>query len=153
MHHYTFKNLSISYLNTWPTNAERREEADHLSLRSQYDYYVPFSRLCAFDTRPLVLFPKLWNEFTSPCKSTANKNIFKKELKTYFLEKLSDNYQCTRLLSPHCHLQTYYSSYLNVALMRLGLGYRAGVGVQCVPPACALVILSLFPIHSTPWAA
>jgi hypothetical protein len=104
MHNYTFKNLPISYLNTWPTNAERREEDDHLNLRNQYDYYVPFSRLCAFDTRPLVLFPKLWNELTSPCKSTANKNIFKKELKTYFLEKLSDNYQCTRLLCPHCHL-------------------------------------------------
>jgi hypothetical protein len=38
MHHYTFKNLAISYLNTWPTNAERREEADHLNLCNQYDY-------------------------------------------------------------------------------------------------------------------
>ncbi len=40
---------------------------------------------------------KLWSSLedtgTNSCKSTANKNVFKKELKSYFLEKLSGNYQ------------------------------------------------------------
>jgi hypothetical protein len=104
MHNYSFNKLPTSFLNTWPTDAERREDSDHLNLCNQDDLYVPFTRLSSMDNCPHVLFPKLWNEFTNPCKSTANKIFFKKELKSYFLEKLSDNYQCTRLLCPNCHL-------------------------------------------------
>jgi hypothetical protein len=41
MHHYFFINVPITYLNPWPSNAERRENADHLNLCNQHDYYVP----------------------------------------------------------------------------------------------------------------
>jgi hypothetical protein len=88
MHHYFFINVPISYLNPWPSNAEKREKVDHLNLCLQDDYCVPFTRLSLVDSHPLVLFPKLWHESISPCKSTSNKSIFKKEPKSYFLEKL-----------------------------------------------------------------
>ncbi len=65
--------------------------------------YVPLARLSSCGGRPLLYFPKLWNGFFNPIKTTSNKNIFKKDLILYFLEKLSDNYQCNRLLCPqHC---------------------------------------------------
>jgi hypothetical protein len=104
MHHYTFKYLPQSFQNTWCTVAETREDPDHPTLRNEEDYHIPFVRLSSCDTRPLVYFPRLWNEFVNPIKSIPNKNTFKKELKVYFMDKLSDNYQCDRLLCHHCHL-------------------------------------------------
>ncbi len=68
---------------------ERREEVD-LNFRNQNYYYLPFSRLRSIDICPIVIFPKLWKEFTSPWKFTANKNFFKKELNTYLQDNLLD---------------------------------------------------------------
>jgi hypothetical protein len=104
MHQYKFKFLPHSFSNTWLTNSQRNEDNNFPVLRNEDDYYVPLSRLRSSDYDPLIYFPKLWNDFPSIIRSTANRNIFKKELKTHFLEKLSDNYQCDRLLCPHCHL-------------------------------------------------
>ncbi len=104
MHHYTFKYLPQSFQNTWCTVAETREDPDHPTLRNEEDYHIPFVRLSSCDTRPLVYFPRLWNKFVNPIKSIPNKNTLKKELNVYFMDKLSDNYQCDRLLCHHCHL-------------------------------------------------
>ncbi len=35
-----------------------------------------------------------------------SKNLFKKELKSHFLDKLADDYKCGRLLCPHGHLSS-----------------------------------------------
>jgi hypothetical protein len=107
MHLYKNDLLPISFRNTWVTNAMRREDMDAPTLRNHDDYYVPPARLSSVDLHPLVYFPKLWNNFINDFNligSTANKDVFKKELKTHFLSKLSDNFQCDRLLCPHCHL-------------------------------------------------
>jgi hypothetical protein len=106
MYLFTFKLLPDSFNDTWLTNADRREEEDddRAILRSEDDYFVPFARLSSIAIQPLVSFPKLWNDFTNPCKSTSSKTLFKKELKKHFLEKLDSNYKCNRLLCIHCHL-------------------------------------------------
>jgi hypothetical protein len=104
MHQHYFKQLPASFGSTWSTNAERRDDAHHIALRNEEDYYVPRSRLNSMDNHPLVYFPKIWNEFPSLIKSIGNKIIFKIELKKHFLDKLSENYKCNQLLFPHCDL-------------------------------------------------
>ncbi len=64
---------------------------------------LAFMRLQSTNIHPLIYFPKLWNNFPSKIRSTSNQNIFKKELKSHFLDQLSDNFKCGRLLCPHCH--------------------------------------------------
>jgi hypothetical protein len=104
MHQHKYNTLPVSFRDTWITNSERREDADAPVLRNEDDYFVPFTRLHSTDAHPLNYFPKIWNDFPMMIRSTSNKNIFKKETKDHFLEQLSDNYVCDRLLCPHCHL-------------------------------------------------
>jgi hypothetical protein len=107
MYLHKFKHLPVSFRDTWILNAERREESYLPTLRDDEDYYIPFSRLSSTDTQPLVHFPKKWNEFMRDFSNIGlipSKNQFKKELKSHFLDKLSDDYKCGRLLCPHCHL-------------------------------------------------
>ncbi len=103
---YNFNLLSSSFSNTWTTNFDRRrrENLDQPMLCNDSDFYVPFARTVATCNQPLIYYPKLWNAFTDPCKSTSKKSIFKKELKKYFLDKLDPNFVCARLLYPHCRL-------------------------------------------------
>jgi hypothetical protein len=106
MYLYTFKHLPASFNNIWIKNSQRRGEngEDRIVLRNEDDYFVPFARLSSIAAHPLLYFPKLWNEFEDPCKSTNSKVQFKKELKKHFLDQLDANYRCNRLLCPHCHL-------------------------------------------------
>jgi hypothetical protein len=105
MRQHKFNNLPVSFGDTWITNAERREDNEDLpALHNQEDYYVPFTRLQSTDIHPLIYFPKLLNNFPSEIRSTSHQNILKKELKAPFLDQLSDNFKCGRLLCPHCHL-------------------------------------------------
>jgi hypothetical protein len=79
MHQHYFKQLPASFGSTWSTNTERRDAVHHIALQNEEDYYEPLSRLSSTDNHPLVYFPKIWNEFPSSIKSTANKIIFKIE--------------------------------------------------------------------------
>jgi hypothetical protein len=107
MHQHKFKHLPASFNNTWTTNAERWGNSERPTLRDEEDYYIPHTRLCSLDQQPLVYFPKIWNDFVKEfgtIGSIPSKTLFKKELKSHFLNKLTDDYQCGRLLCPHCHL-------------------------------------------------
>jgi hypothetical protein len=101
-----FNHLPASFNNVWIKNSDRRGETgeERIVLRNEDDYFVPLARLSSIAIHPLVYYPKLWNEFVNPCKSTSSKILFKKELKKYFLDQLDANYKCNRLLCPHCHL-------------------------------------------------
>jgi hypothetical protein len=65
MHQHCFKQPPASFGSTWFTNAKRRDDANHIALRNNEDYYEPLSRLSSTDNHPLVYFPKIWNEFPS----------------------------------------------------------------------------------------
>jgi hypothetical protein len=67
-------------------------------------FTTEYEHSCMLNAHPLIYFPKIWNDCSVMIRSTPNKNIFKKETKDHFLEKLSDNYVRDRLLCPHCHL-------------------------------------------------
>ncbi len=89
-----------------PKNTERWENSKQPTLRDEEDYYIPHTRLCSLDRQPLVYFPKSWNDFVKEfgtIGSIPSKTLLKKELKSHFLNKLTDDYQCGRLLCPHCH--------------------------------------------------
>jgi hypothetical protein len=62
MHQHYFKQLPASFGSTWSTNAERRNDAHHIALRNDEDYYDPLSRLSSTDNHPLVYFPKILYE-------------------------------------------------------------------------------------------
>ena len=74
-------------------------------LRNNDDLFIPQSRLVLTDKFPLVYYPTLWcNLDNYDIKIQRNKNVFNNKLKEYFLQKLKTDYECGRLLCPHCHL-------------------------------------------------
>jgi hypothetical protein len=106
MYLHKFAHLPVSFRDMWISNAERTMDADPPAVCDEED--VPYSRLCSSNCQPLVYFPRLWDEFMHSCNiglfGIPHKNLFERELKAHFLGKLSDDYQCSRLLCPHFHL-------------------------------------------------
>jgi hypothetical protein len=116
IHQHYFKQLPASFGSTWSTNAERRDEVHHIALRNEEDYCEPLSRLSSTDNHPLVYFPKIWNEFQSLIKSTANKIILKLSYKNTFwinFLKIINVIDCsapiaTYNLQPICRLERFH---------------------------------------------
>ena len=106
MHSYIQGHLPKSFNNIWVTEGERRQDINlAYVLRNRNNLYTPAPKLNSLCQHPLFLFPKLWHEFPDETiKIIRNKLEFKIKLKKYYLDKLSSNYKCTRLLCPHCHL-------------------------------------------------
>ncbi len=79
-------------------NARRR-------LRSDDEQYLPPCRLTTLSKFPYYNLPRTWSNFEDESiKIVRNKLEFKLKLKEYFLNLLSANIACTRLLCPTCHL-------------------------------------------------
>ncbi len=105
IHQFTSNHLPVSFSYTWYLNTIRREDQSGPVLRNEVDYFVPISHLVSTEKHPLVLFPKVWNEFMDlEIKTVSQKNQFNILLKNYYLESLSAGYKSTRLLCPFCHL-------------------------------------------------
>jgi hypothetical protein len=70
-------------------NFERSSREDpgsytlQLLIPNDANYLVPLSRMATVANQPLIYYPKLWNEFIGPCKSTSSELIFKKELQIF----------------------------------------------------------------------
>lgn len=95
--------LPSTFIEEWPTNAERRD--DYMILRNQEDLFVPFARTTFAERLPLTSFPKIWSDFDSnEIKILRNKLEFKNKIKKLFLDRLSNEVVCQRLLCPRCHL-------------------------------------------------
>jgi len=73
-------------------------------LRNDDEFFVPFSRLEQVALFPNILLPRLWNNLPAELVHTANRISFHKELKKFYLSKLSNVPNCNRLLCPACHL-------------------------------------------------
>ena len=90
--------LPSALCNTWTKNSERNE-AHHYALRNQDDFYIVTSRLTKFSKlSALYSIPKVWNSFPN----SEIKILLK--LKKVFLDNLNEEFICSRLLCPHCHL-------------------------------------------------
>jgi hypothetical protein len=103
MHQFVNNHLPSSFVNTWTTNAARREETmDQYYM--MHKIFVPFSCLTSAEKHPLISFPRTWNELDSlEIKLTSSKSQFNRLLKHFFLEKLKENFVCECLLCSHCH--------------------------------------------------
>ena len=109
-HRFTVNELPSSFQGAWMRNVNRRGESENetqIVLRNNQNYYIPQSRLISTDRFPLYNLPRIWSDFTeTEIKNSISENEFNSKLKLNLLGKLSSNYTCTRLLCPHCHLQT-----------------------------------------------
>jgi hypothetical protein len=105
MHDYVNSNLPSSFINVWQTNSDMRDPENFMQLRNDHEFFIPFSRLESCRKFPMYDFPRLWNDFPNDeIKSITSRILFKKSVKGYFLDKLSDIIVCNRLLCPSCHL-------------------------------------------------
>ena len=94
------------YNNVWITAEAHFNLVEiQYTLRNRENFYIPICRLTSLDNHPYFLFPKLWQNFDNEdIKIIRDKLEFKVKLKNYFLDQLADNYMCSRLLCPHCHI-------------------------------------------------
>jgi hypothetical protein len=73
MSDYKYRNLSISFADTWKLNSEIRNQNNIMALRNDNEYCVPFVRLDIFKRFPFSDFLRTWNEFVSvEIKSTSS---------------------------------------------------------------------------------
>lgn len=107
MQNYVQGFLPSIYNDLWITAAAQYNDGEiRYALRNSENLYIPLCRLATLNNHPYFLFPKLWSNFDDESvKIIRDKSEFKSKLKLYFLNKLSVNYSCTRLLCPHCHIQ------------------------------------------------
>ena len=74
-------------------------------LRNDDGIRLPTSRLNQFNNFPLYIISPLWSAFDQEdIKIHHNTILFNNLLKQYFLSKLDESYQCSRLLCQQCHL-------------------------------------------------
>ena len=107
MQNFIYGLLPESIMEDWELLRNRRQDQVNVVLRNHDDIFVPMARTTHCERLPFISFPKTWNSFNEPTiKIIINKLEFKFKLKQYFLGKLSENYLCTRLLCPRCHLNT-----------------------------------------------
>ena len=103
MHSFVFNFLPSSFADTWHLNNSRHSESNY-QLRNEDDFYVPLARTEFLKNFPLTNLPKLWNSLPPDLKMIRQKLAFKIKLKELFLNNLDENFRCTRLLCPVCHL-------------------------------------------------
>ena len=105
MQQFTQQYLPVALNNMWITNNERRQNEAHVMLRNADLLHIPLARTLFTSKHPLTTFPQLWADFPDESiKFIRNKIEFNSTLKKYFINELSANINCGRLLCPDCHL-------------------------------------------------
>ena len=105
MQQFTQNLLPVALNNMWVTNNVRRQNEAHVMLRNANLLHIPLARNLQTSKHPLTTFPQLWADFPDESiKFIRNKIEFNRILKKYFLNELSANVNCGRLLCPDCHL-------------------------------------------------
>ena len=95
--------LPPSFNDTWVLNAIRNIGDNDIQLRNFNQLQPIHSNLNNLDLFPLFNFPKIWQEFPDEQIKILRKiSDFDLKLKNYFLNDLSENINCNRLLCPAC---------------------------------------------------
>jgi len=85
--------------------ARQQQNLHNYPLRNSENLYIPPARLATTEKHPYHIIPKIWSEFDEPAiKYIRNKDEFNSKLKKHFLDKIPNNYQCSRLFCPSCRL-------------------------------------------------
>ena len=105
-HSFFYKTLPSEFNGTWNSVLEQRAiTGDNqlvYNLRNNNDIYVPPFRTKFLSRFPLYNLPNLWNLLPSNLKEISSKSQFAINIKKFYLNKLSENYNCTRILCPAC---------------------------------------------------
>jgi len=106
MQKFQFGLLPAAFVDVWTTMAARQQQNLHnYPLRNSENLYIPPARLATTEKHPYHIIPKIWSEFDEPAiKYIRNKDEFNSKLKKHFLDKIPNNYQCSRLFCPSCRL-------------------------------------------------
>lgn len=107
MQQFSSGHLPKIFTNIWTTNAARQQYLNlhNYPLRNSDYLYIPPARLKLTERHPLHLFPRMWADFNlHEVKHIRDKQEFNFKYKQILLNSLQDNYRCTRLLCPRCHL-------------------------------------------------
>ena len=84
MHTFHFKQLPLSFADTWTTNIERNPER---ALRNANDLFIPPHRVEFVKRLPLYTLPSAWN--TAPGeKLNPRQHLYLKELKNVLLSSI-----------------------------------------------------------------
>ncbi len=103
MQRFTQNFLPASFGDVWVRNNIRNEGENEIMLQNRDALNIPFSRLFSLDRHPLILFPKIWEDFPDhQIKFISNRIEFDEKLKKHFLSKLSENPSCNRLFCYSC---------------------------------------------------
>jgi hypothetical protein len=103
MHNYIYGYLPVSFENTWTTNRIRRDGQAQVELRNDDGINIPYSRTRLSGLQPLIAFPSIWENFPEEeIKFQRNHLEFGARLKKFYLDGLSQEVICNRLLCPAC---------------------------------------------------
>ena len=103
MHRFTQKFLPTSFCDTWVFNSIRNIGENEIQLRNHDQIQQFHSTLAKLDLFPLFHFPKIWQDFgDEQIKIIRKPATFDLKLKNIFLDDLSSNFICNRLLCPAC---------------------------------------------------
>jgi hypothetical protein len=95
MFDYNHSNLPVTYQNLWRRNFLTRNADNDMALHNDNDFYIPLCRLESYKIFSLYELPRLWNEFDDDdIKHLCSRSLFKKSIKSYYLEKLASNVSC-----------------------------------------------------------
>ncbi len=102
-----------AFNHTWIQNSQRivnatrntvENENVRRCLRNSDELYLPPCRLTTLSKFPYYNLPRTWSNFDDEnIKIIRNKLEFNQKLKKHFLDLLSANILCTRLLCPTCY--------------------------------------------------
>jgi hypothetical protein len=87
------------------TPQPHRAQATPMVLRNDAEFYIPVSRLTQCSLLPYYSLPRIWltfDQLNPGISILRDKKEFNKELKTYFINKLSSTIKCNRLLCASC---------------------------------------------------
>ena len=95
MHDYSNKRLPISFHDFYPDPRHGRSTTRSCEL----NVYIPKSRTNFSKLSAYIDVPKIWNNLSGEIKNNPNRNLFKRTLKTSFMENYSCEHSCS---DPHC---------------------------------------------------
>ena len=84
MHNFHFKQLPLSFANTWTTNIERNPDR---ALRNANDLFIPPHRVEFVKRLPLYTLPLAWNTALGK-KLNLRQHLYLKELKNVLLSSI-----------------------------------------------------------------
>jgi len=95
----------IIFNDTWMTNMQHRQLLNTYDreLRNDSELFIPFSRTNQLSRFPIISLPTIWNSLPSNVTIVRNTREFKNVSFEHFMEKIPDNFSCTRLFCPACN--------------------------------------------------